>query len=286
MSYHDPDQLPFGVSPSDATGMGISPWDSQSAAVDKFNTALVTQGLESHANFMREMDAALHPGAPAGVVTGAHGVSNHAPNSLSQLMRQLGPGKITDTKSLASFIETKQGKLKRTRLESTRGLKRAAVAAWLLAGLLLVAVLFHIQFFNATYRHVTYEYFVVRVGLLAALFCGWKCTSMVRRAFTEAEKECPLQLAALRQALGQARAKDWRRALNREYLTPLFIHDFNAHFKQKTGKDLPYLVYRYNEMFDQQLCLVPDASNLNDVDRQHGKIIAPEDVRAMTLAQA
>lgn len=74
--------------------------------------------------------------------------------------------------------------------------------------------------------------------------------------------------------------------MNRESLTPLFIHDFNAHVKQKTGKDLPYLVYRYNEMFDRRLCLVPDASKLNDVDLQHGKIIAPEDVRAMTLTQA
>lgn len=286
MSYYDPEQLPFGVSPFDAQGMGISPWDSQSAAVDKFNTALAKQGMESHANFMREMDAALHTSVPAGGAAGAHGAPHYAPSHLSQLIRQLGPGKIPDTKSLASFIEEKRSKLERTRLDATRGLKRAAVVAWLLAGVLLVAVLFHIQLFNATYRQVTYEYFIVRGGLLAALFCGWKCTSMARRAFTEAEKACPLQLAALRQALGQARAKDWRRALNRESLTPLFIHDFNAHFKQKTGKDLPYLVYRYNEIFNRSLCLVPDASKLNDVDLQHGKIITPEDVRAMTLTQA
>lgn len=116
MSYYDPEQLPFGVSPFDA------------------------QGMESHANFMREMDAALHTSVPAGGAAGAHGAPHYAPSRLSQLIRQLGPGKIKNTKSLAWFIEEKRSKLERTRLDATRGLKRAAVVAWLLAGVLLVAV--------------------------------------------------------------------------------------------------------------------------------------------------
>ena len=281
MSYHDPDQLPFGTSPLDAPGMGISPFDSQFTSGQKYNTELVRQGVESHANFMREMDAALQTGASAGGAAGIPGAGNHVPGQLTRLLRQLGTGKITDTKSLASLIEEKRSKLERTRLQETRGLKRGAALAWIIAAVLLCIVLFHVQFFNATYRQVSYEYFTVRIALLVALFCGWKCTSKVRRAFTQAEKESPLQLQALREALYQANAKEWKPALNRDPLTPRLISNFNAHFKKKTGKDMPYLVYRYNEIFDRRLCLVSDASNLNEADLQHGKIIGLDDVRAM-----
>ncbi|WP_305825775.1 hypothetical protein [Massilia brevitalea] len=289
MSYYDPDQLPFGTSPFDAPGMGISPSDSQFTAAQKYSTELVRQGMESHANFLREMDATLQTGAStagvAGGVAGIYGASNYVPSQLSRLLRQLGPGKITDTKSLASLIEEKRSKLERTRLQETRGLKRGAAVAWMIAAVLLCIVLFHVQFFNASYRQVSYEYFTVRIALLVALFCGWKCTSKVRRAFTQAEKESPLQLQALREALDQANAKDWKPALNRDPLTPEFISDFNAHFKKKSGKDMPYLVYRYNEIFDRRLCLVSDASNLNEADLQHGKIIGLDDVRAMKTHQ-
>lgn len=281
MSYYDPDQLPFVVSPSDAQGMGISPFDNQFTAVEKFNTDLVRQGMEFNANFMREMDAALQSGTSTAGVAGVHGAGHYVPGQLSQLLRQLGPGKIEDTKSLVSFIEEKRSKLERTRLQETRGLKWGAALAWMIAAVLLCIVLFHIQFFNATYRQVSYEYFTVRIALLAALFCGWKCTSMVRRAFTQSEKESPLQLQALREALDQAKARDWKSALSRDSLTPRFIADFNAHFKKKTGKDMPYLVYQYNEILDRRLCLISDASNLNEADLQHGKIIGLEDVRAM-----
>ena len=283
MSYYDPNQLPFVVSPSDAQGMGISPFDSHFTAVEKFNTELVRQGMESNANFMREMDAALQTGTLTAGVAGVYGAGHYVPGQLSRLLRQLSTGKIQDTKSLASFIEEKRSKLERTRLQETRGLKRGAALAWVIAAALLYVVLFHVQFFNTTFRQVSYEYFTVRIALLAALFCGWKFTSMVRRAFTQAEKESPVQVQALRQALNQAKAKDWKRVLNSDPLTPQFVHDFNEHFKRTTGKDIPYLVYQYNEILDRRLCLIPDASNLNDADLQHGKIIPLANVREMNV---
>lgn len=286
MSYYEPEKLPFGVSPFDAQGMGISPWDSQSVATDKLNTELVRQGVESHANFMREMDAAFQTNtATAGVLAGAHGVSNHASSPLSRVIRQLGSGKVADTKHLASLIEEKRSKLERTRLQATRGLKRAAVSAWALAAALFVVVLFHIQFFNASYKQVTYEYAIVRIGLLAALLCGWKFTSMVRRAFSAAEKECILQAEALRRSLGQPRSREWS-ALSSDPLTPLFIHEFNEHFRKKAGKDIPYRVYRYKELFGRRLSLVPDAADLNAADLEHGEIVALADIREIKLAQA
>lgn len=286
MSYDDPYNIPFGTSPLDAPGLGITPWDSLGTAVDKVNTGLLQKGVESNAQFWRKYDAAMatpghtggHTGGHAGAHAGPRGSRSATMRAQASVLRHLGGDQFSHLRGMAAHIDYKRDKLASARLQATRHLRRGARLAWVLAAVLIVAVLFHIQLFNANYRQVTYEFFGVRLGLLAALFCAWKWTRKVKAASTATEKDYALQLRLLRRLRGKAFGKGWIQALSKAPLTLDFIQEFNVRYKRATGKNMPFVIYRYKTLDDRRACLIPATATLTENDLHYGTIIQPDDI--------
>lgn len=289
MSIYDPDRLPTGVAPHEAAFMGISPDDNRHDAHAKWQTHMLRQNMQSRQDFLREQDAALEADMRAR--------SSHVPSAHEVFVQYLGLGKIKHTRHLAGYIEEHRRTAVARRQAAVRFLAPAAKLSWLLAAVLCVVVLLNIVIPGLSFNGRMAEYFIVRGALVVAVVCGWQCTKRVRAAVSAEEEDWTAQAQAMRHALERNYAfkkekdsapRDWFHLLDGYSvpmlaLQPRFVHDFNEHYRQRTGKDIPYVGYQFNEHYAQRLCLVPHGWDIVKDDLAHGRVVELDNILDVKL---
>lgn len=302
MSYYDQENLPFGVSSSDANQMGISPWDSRQTAFDKWHTHEMEKQNQSWQDFHKEQDAARQgTGQQQGMTpTGAQRVAGNSPQaSEARLLASLQAGKFYTTGRVAAFIEEKRQKLQFARKGQTDRLLQCSNLAWGAAAALFVVVLLGIKIPFVPPKFMAYEYVGLRAALVAALICGWRLRKAAKNLITQEEKDWDQLGKAMLVALEKFYVFKKEKSAGSGYdcllgrysvpdlvLHPHFISDFNAEYNRATGQDIPFSVYQFNEICSQQVTLIPNDQKIWEMSLQYGKIVDLQDVPQIKLADS
>jgi len=190
MNDSESDNLPFGVTPSQANDMGINSWDHRQDAFGKYMTHMMQEQSRTNEAFQREfVDAPRHgnsptsfQASPAPHVRIDRPAPALAPAAAAAADAAQTPhiGQTRRAHRPSAFIDSVAGNVHDAHEKRAGRLALGAKIAWVVAaGLVLVAVL-GIKLPLIPYTWPVFEYIAVRAALVLAVFCAWWLTRASR----------------------------------------------------------------------------------------------------------